>query len=82
LGNKEPREIGKAEEHIQDGIKILKELEQKPVVYQGYLYLGELYANMGRKDKALETLKTAEAMFQELGMDYFLSKAKEVLERV
>jgi hypothetical protein len=44
--------------------------------------LGELYANRGDEDKALENVKKAEDMFQEMGMDYWLDKTQEVLERL
>lgn len=36
----------------------------------------------GQKEKALETLKTAEAAFQEMGMDYWLRRTQEVLEKL
>jgi hypothetical protein len=37
---------------------------------------------MGHKDEDLETLKKAEGMMQEMGMDYWLRRIKEVQERV
>ncbi len=42
----------------------------------------ERHADMGQDDKALETLKKAEGMFREMGMDYWLAKAQEVLGRL
>ena len=44
--------------------------------------LGNLCDAMVCRDKALETLKKAEAAFQEMGMDYWLRRAHEVLEMV
>jgi hypothetical protein len=41
--------------------------------------LGELYADTGQKEKALEHLKKAEERFQEMGMRYWLAKTQEVL---
>jgi tetratricopeptide (TPR) repeat protein len=82
LGKKEPEEIERAEEHILKGIQILEELKAKPLISQGYFYLGELYADAGKKDEAMNHLKKAEKMFQEMGMDYYLAKTKEVLEQV
>jgi hypothetical protein len=35
-----------------------------------------LYANADQKEKALETLKKAETMFQEMGMDYWLAETR------
>jgi tetratricopeptide (TPR) repeat protein len=72
----------KGEESILQGIKILDELKLKALYAPGYHYLGELYADTGQKDKALEALKKAEKMFQKMGMDYWLTKTKEVLERL
>jgi class 3 adenylate cyclase len=71
-----------AEDHILQGIQILHELKIKPYSAQGYLLLGELYADRGEKRKARENLKKAEGMFQEMGMDYWLAKTQEVLGRL
>jgi tetratricopeptide (TPR) repeat protein len=71
-----------AEEYIQQGIGILDELKLRPYACQGNLYLGELYADTGQKDKALEALKKAEAEFKDMGMDYWLRRTQEALERV
>ena len=71
-----------AEDSILQGIRLLDELELKPFLFQGYLYLGELYADTGQKEKALENLKKAENAFQEMGMDYWLSRTQEVQERL
>jgi hypothetical protein len=38
-----------------------------------------LYANADQKEKALETLKKAETMFQEMSMDYWLAETRKVL---
>jgi tetratricopeptide (TPR) repeat protein len=69
----------KAEESILKGIKILDELKLKALYAPGYYFLGDLYANSGQEGKALETLKKAEMMFQEMGMDYWLTRTQEVL---
>jgi tetratricopeptide (TPR) repeat protein len=72
----------KGEESILQGIKILDELKLKALYAPGYHYLGELYADTGQKDKALETLKTAEKLFQEMGMDYWLGRTQKVMGRL
>jgi tetratricopeptide (TPR) repeat protein len=82
LGKVEKSQFTEAEECILQGIKIQDELRLKPWSYTGCLYLGELYANTGQREKALETLKKAQAMFQEMGMDYWLRQTQEVLEKV
>ncbi len=82
LGKTEPLEINKAEECILKGIEICKELKIKAYYSLGHLYLGELYLNGGKKEKAMDNLKKAEGMFREMGMDYWLGKAQEVLARL
>jgi len=80
LGKIEGPQLPKAEEYILQGMKILNELGTKPYYAQGHLFLGELYGDAGQKEKALKNLKKAEAMFQEMGMDYWLARTKKLLE--
>jgi hypothetical protein len=58
------------------------ELKAKPFYAQGHLFLGEIYAHAGQKEKALENLKKAERMYQEMGMDYWLDRTKKLLEMI
>ena len=81
-GKLDPSQAGKAEECILRGIKVLDDLKLKPSASEGFLYLGELYADTGQNEKAIETLKKAEAEFQDMGMDYYLRLTQEVLARV
>jgi len=73
---------GRGEEYILQGIKILDELKIKPFCAQGYLFLGELYTDRGQREKALENLKKAQGMYQDMGMDYWLARTKEVLGKL
>jgi tetratricopeptide (TPR) repeat protein len=82
LGKADPPQTDKAKECILKGIKIYEELKIKTQYAPGYYYLGELYADTGQKDKALETLRTAEKLFQEMGMDYWLAKIHEIQEKL
>jgi tetratricopeptide (TPR) repeat protein len=79
LSKAEPSQSAKAEEYILQGIKMIEELKVKPYLAEGYLSLGELYADLGQKGKALETLGKAQRMFQEMGMDYWLLRTQKVL---
>jgi hypothetical protein len=54
----------------------------KPWSAVGVLYLGELYADTGQMERALETLKKAEAEFRRMGMDYWLARTQKVLEKL
>jgi tetratricopeptide (TPR) repeat protein len=82
IGKMEESQIDTAEENILRGMRIVDELEQKPHYAGGYLALGELYADAGRKEKALENLKKAEELYQQMGMDYWLARTRKVLETV
>ncbi|MBC8178503.1 MAG: AAA family ATPase [Deltaproteobacteria bacterium] len=82
LGRVDSAKRDEANQLIMRGIKLLDELKIKPWSSQGYLFLGELYLNTGKTEKALENLKRAEGMFLEMGMDYWLDKMQEVLRSV
>ncbi len=82
LGKSDPSQSDSAAKYILKGIKILNELKIKPWCAQGYLYLGELNASSGNREGALNNLRKAESMFQEIGMNYYLSKTKEILSKL
>jgi tetratricopeptide (TPR) repeat protein len=78
----EASKIEEAEKFILQGIDMLNEFNARPFVAQGYLDLGEFYTNSGQVDIALITLKKTEAMFKEMGMDYYLIKTHEIFEKL
>jgi len=80
IGKTDPSQTDTAEEHILQGMKVCDELKMKPAYATGYLALAELHAGIGQKEKARENLKKAEAMFQEMDMDYYLVRTKKLLE--
>jgi tetratricopeptide (TPR) repeat protein len=82
LGKREPQQRTKAEECFSQGLAIFDNLEMKPWYAQGLLFLGEFYLDEGEKEKALENLKEAEALFQEMGMDYWLERTRKILQNV
>jgi tetratricopeptide (TPR) repeat protein len=82
LGRLMESKYEQAEAYLIQGLEILHQLELKSWVPQGYLFLGELYLDMGQKEKALQKFTEAQGMFQEMGMDYWLRRTQEVLERV
>jgi class 3 adenylate cyclase/tetratricopeptide (TPR) repeat protein len=79
-GKRKPPQREKAEEYFSQGLTILRDLKMKPVYSQGCMFLGEFYLDVGEKEKALESLKEAEGMFQEMMMDYWLDRTRKVLE--
>ncbi|MBC2717816.1 MAG: hypothetical protein HF978_21135 [Desulfobacteraceae bacterium] len=81
-GKMTPSEMDTAENNILDGLESLETMKLKPDTAQGYLYLGELYADNGQKEKAFENLTKAEGMFKEMEMDYWLERTKKILVRL
>ena len=82
LAKTDATQIEAAAQQILQGISLLEELGLRSHYAWGYLWLGEVYAESGRREEAMENLKKAEAMFREMGMDYFLGKTQEVLARL
>jgi len=82
LGKVDPSNQHDAEDSIVKGIEISETLKLRPFYSIGCLHLGELYADSGQKEKALENLKKADRMFQEMGMDYWLAKTLEILKKL
>jgi class 3 adenylate cyclase/tetratricopeptide (TPR) repeat protein len=82
FGKREPRQMERADESFSRGLVILDDLKLKPWYSQGRMFLGEFYLDTGEKEKAMENLKEAEAMFQEMGMDYWLDRTRTLLERL
>ena len=68
LGKADISQGDKAEKCILQGISILDELKLKPMISQGYLFLSELYADMGQGEKAQEAMEKAQRLFQEMGI--------------
>jgi tetratricopeptide (TPR) repeat protein len=75
-------EIEAAEQQVLKGISVLEDLGIRSNYALGYLWLGEVYAESGRREQALANIKKAEGMFRDMGMDYWLCKAQEALARL
>ncbi|MBT4267458.1 MAG: AAA family ATPase [Deltaproteobacteria bacterium] len=78
---KEPTKLKVAEKTILDGVKILKNQNQKVYYPLGYFYLGELFGDAGKNEEAVRYLKMAEGLYQEMGFVYWLGRTREVLDR-
>ena len=77
-----PVQFSESEQIILDAMKIAQDIESKPASAYGHLCLGEIYAENGQKEKALENLKKAETMYQEMKMGLWLGKTREDLNRL
>ncbi|MBN2178511.1 MAG: AAA family ATPase [Deltaproteobacteria bacterium] len=80
-----PAIIEEAEQQIRHGISIWEELKLKLWSAVGYLHLGEFLANAGRKEEAMESLKKAETLYQEMEItpeSYWLTRTKDALKKL
>jgi class 3 adenylate cyclase len=80
-----PAIIEEAQHQIRQGISILEGLKLKLFSALGYLHLGEFFANAGRKKEALENLRKAETLYQEMEItpeSSWLKRTKEALARL
>jgi len=82
LGKVDPLGIDWARDAILKGMKICDDSGYKLYSAQGHLFLGELHADTGQREKALENLRKAKAMYQEMKLDYWLGRTKEVMGRL
>jgi class 3 adenylate cyclase/tetratricopeptide (TPR) repeat protein len=82
MAGKDPTHIEAAEDYIRQGITQLEELGIRAFYTLGYMIMGEVYAESGRPEEALEPLKKAEGMFQEMGMDYWLGRTRDLLGKL
>ena len=76
------RNKNEAIEYINRGLTILRTLQTKPDILIAHLFLGELYRNLGRKDRAAKFLKEAAEMFEEMGMDSWKVKTHKILDNL
>jgi class 3 adenylate cyclase/tetratricopeptide (TPR) repeat protein len=72
--------LNEGKEHILQAIKMLDELKIKSIQAVGFYFLGQTYADVSQKDIAKKNLEKAQLAFREMGMEYWLAKAQEVLE--
>ena len=80
-----PAIIEEAQHQILHGISILEDCKLKLLSALGYLHLGEFLASAGRKEEALENLKKAETLYQEMNVtseSYWLTRTKDALARL
>jgi tetratricopeptide (TPR) repeat protein len=81
----DPAIIEKAERQIRHGISILNDCKLNGWSAIGYILLGEFLAHVGRKEEAMESLKKAEALYQEMEIttqSYWLTRTKDALKKL
>ena len=80
-----PAIIEEAQHQIRHGISILEDCKVKAMSAIGYILLGEFLANAGRKEEAVESLKKAESLYQEMEVtpqSHWLIRTKDALKKL
>jgi len=77
-GKIDTSDIEEAEMCIMKGLEILKDLETKPSYATGYFSLCELYLSAGKIQEGIKALRRCEEMFDRMGMDNWLAKARDI----
>jgi tetratricopeptide (TPR) repeat protein len=77
-----PPELGKAEAHYRDALRLATELEMRPLIGHCHLGLGQVYRHAGERERAQERLHTAVTLFREMEMQFWLDKALRELEEL
>jgi tetratricopeptide (TPR) repeat protein len=79
LGKMESEYSNEIQRHFLAGLEIFDKLAMKPDVAIGNLFLGEFYQAFEKKEKGIKHIKEAKILFDEMHMNYWLSRAKELL---
>ena len=80
-----PAIIEKAQNQVREGISILEDYKLKAWSAIGYLLVGEFLASAGRKEEAMESLKKAETLYEEMEItpeSYWLTRTKDAIKKL
>jgi tetratricopeptide (TPR) repeat protein len=69
----------KAEEYLNEAIRVAKEIGAKGILGQAYMDMGELRKIKGKTDEARKYISDAIQLFEECDADVFLKQAREAL---
>jgi tetratricopeptide (TPR) repeat protein len=73
---RDPFRVEDAQERYRQALALAFELGMRPLVAHCHLGLGKLYHRTEKGEQAREQLATATTMYREMGMTYWLEKAK------
>ena len=71
-----------AEEYVKKALMILDKYRARTWIAIGVLTLGEIYTRSANIKKALQSLKKAEKMFKEMGMDNWLAQTYAIYAKL
>jgi len=70
-------DVGVAERSYSEALSLAAELQLRPLVAHCHLGLGRLYRRAGKPREAQEHLATATTTYREMGMTYWLDRARQ-----
>jgi tetratricopeptide (TPR) repeat protein len=73
---REPLDFEAADGHYSQALALASDLGMRPLAAHCHLGLGKLYRHIGKREPAQEHLTTAATMYREMGMGFWLEKAK------
>ena len=76
-----PRAAKKAEDHFKTAIQMAGRIDALGIKGQASLELGRLYQSKGRHDLAVPLIKKSLVLFEQLGADPHMERARSVLAR-
>jgi len=68
----------RGEAHYRRALALAEELRMRPLVAHCHFGLGRLFGRTGERDRALEHLALAAALYRDMGMSYWLANAERV----
>ncbi len=78
----EPPDAEQAEAHYQQALTLADELGMRPLQAHCHRVLGNLYAQMGRREQARVELSTAIELYRAMEMTFWLPRAEAALAQV
>ena len=83
LARTDSHRFAEAEKYALQGMSILEDIKARTYHAIGRLYWGEAYAEAGQSGRALESLKKAETMLRDMGMEgYYLVRTEKALAKL
>ena len=75
-------DVGRAETHYRDALKMASALGMRPLIAHCHLGLGKLYRRTGKREEAQEHLATATTMYREMDMRFWLEQAQREMKEL
>jgi class 3 adenylate cyclase/tetratricopeptide (TPR) repeat protein len=79
---RDPPEVERAGHHYRQALALAEELGMRPLIAHCRLGLGNLYAQMGRREQARGELSAAIELYRAMEMTFWLPQAEVALARV